>query len=44
MGKGSAVYPDMTEILRLVLHDMRFIAIEEDEVPDMAPIPTVLIP
>uniref|UniRef100_A0A4W5MY21 Protein tyrosine phosphatase domain containing 1b n=1 Tax=Hucho hucho TaxID=62062 RepID=A0A4W5MY21_9TELE len=44
MGKGSAVYPAMTEILRLVLHDMRFIAIEEDEVPDMAPIPTVLIP
>uniref|UniRef100_A0A673Z268 Protein tyrosine phosphatase domain-containing protein 1 n=1 Tax=Salmo trutta TaxID=8032 RepID=A0A673Z268_SALTR len=31
MGKGSAVYPAMTEILRLVLHDMRFIAIEEDE-------------
>ncbi|CAB1329319.1 unnamed protein product [Coregonus sp. 'balchen'] len=43
MGKGSAVYPAMTEILRLVLHDMRFIAIEEDELPDMAPIPTVLI-
>ncbi|XP_024240694.1 protein tyrosine phosphatase domain-containing protein 1-like [Oncorhynchus tshawytscha] len=44
MGKCSAVYPAMTEILRLVLHDMRFIAIEEDEVPFMPPGPIMLTP
>lgn len=44
MGKGSAVYQAMTEILRLVLHDMRFIAIEEDEVAFMPPGPIMLTP
>uniref|UniRef100_A0A673X268 Protein tyrosine phosphatase domain-containing protein 1 n=1 Tax=Salmo trutta TaxID=8032 RepID=A0A673X268_SALTR len=44
MEKCSAVYPAMTEILRLVLHDMRFIAIEEDEVPFMPPGPIMLTP
>ncbi|XP_010893605.1 protein tyrosine phosphatase domain-containing protein 1 isoform X2 [Esox lucius] len=42
--KGSAVYPSMTEILRLVLHDLRLTAIEKDEVPFIPPIPAVLIP
>uniref|UniRef100_A0A4W5Q9X9 Protein tyrosine phosphatase domain-containing protein 1 n=1 Tax=Hucho hucho TaxID=62062 RepID=A0A4W5Q9X9_9TELE len=33
-----------TKILRLVLHDMRFLAIEEDEVPFMPPGSIMLIP